>query len=360
MDTSRTSQTPKSPPDSPVHDKQPRLSAELPALPKEVRGVYVSSFAATTPSKMRHIQALLDRTELNAVVLDINSGSRLLALPSRGAGQYASADSKGADRLRVAIRDLKRRNVYLIARIVTFKDSALVAARPEWAIRSRSSGKVWRDGKGQAWIDPYKEEAWPYYEAMIAEAAKAGFDEVQFDYVRFPENGDKVDREVRYANRSGLAKSRIISRFVKHVTDSAHGQGLRVSTDLFGLVGSVEDDMGIGQRWKDLAPATDVLSPMIYPSHYSAGIWGIRHPDLAPAAIISKSLKDSTKQNKALEAAGSQAADVRPWLQSFTASWIHPHQPYGPKQIREQIRAARNAGYRSYLLWNSSSRYPVF
>lgn len=332
---------------------------QLSTLPKEVRGVYVSSFAATTPSKMQHIQSLLDRTELNAVVLDINSGSRLLALPPRGSATYASADSKGAIRLREAIHDLKQRNVYLIARIVTFKDSALIAAKPEWAIRSKN-GSVWRDRKGQAWIDPYKEQAWSYYEAMVAEAAKAGFDEVQFDYVRFPENGAKVDREVKYANADKQAKSEIISRFVKRVTNSAHKQGLRVSADVFGMVGSTQDDMGIGQRWKELAPATDVLSPMIYPSHYAAGIWGIRHPDLAPTAIIAKALQDAAGQNKALKASGTHAADVRPWLQSFTASWIHPHQAYGPKQVREQIQAARSAGFNSYLLWNSSSRYPDF
>lgn len=342
-----------------VSQAQSRTAVKLPTPPKEVRGVYVSSFAATTPSKMQHIQSLLDRTELNAVVLDVNSGSRLLALPSHGSTTYVPADSKGAKRLRDAIRDLKQRNVYLIARIVTFKDSALVSAKPEWAIRSKS-GSVWRDRKGHSWIDPYKEEAWPYYEALAAEAAKAGFDEVQFDYVRFPENGAKVDREVKYANAGKERKSRIISRFVKQVTNSAHRHGLRVSADIFGMVGSTADDMGIGQRWKDLATATDVLSPMIYPSHYAAGTWGIRHPDLSPAAIIAKAMQDATGQNKALKASGTQAAEVRPWLQSFTASWIHPHQSYGPKQIREQIQAARSAGFNSYLLWNSSSRYPVF
>lgn len=358
-DTTRTPQSAKALPDSFDPVKQSLMTVKLANPPKEVRGVYVSSYAATTPSKMRHIQTLLDRTELNAVVLDINSGSRLLALPSRGSTAYVSADSKGAKRLRNAIRGLKQRDVYLIARVVTFKDSALVTARPEWAIRSKN-GSVWRDRKGHAWIDPFKEEAWPYYEALAAEAAKAGFDEVQFDYVRFPENGAKVDREVIYANEGKQTKSRIISRFVRRVTDSAHRHGIRVSADIFGMVGSSGDDMGIGQRWKDLAPATDVLSPMIYPSHYAAGIWGIRHPDLAPASIIAKALQDAAEQNRALKASGTRAADVRPWLQSFTASWIHPHQPYGPKQIREQIQAVRSAGFHSYLLWNSACRYPFY
>jgi len=334
-------------------------ATKLTTPPKEVRGIYVSSFTAMTPSKMRNIQSLLDRTELNAIVLDVNSGTRLLALPSQGANRYMPAQSKGAERLKTVVSQLKERNIYTIGRIVTFKDSALAAARPDWAIRSKN-GKVWRDRKGQAWIDPYQENAWPYYQALAAEAAKVGFDEVQFDYVRFPENGAKVDREVNYANKKKLTKHEAIGRFMKLATDSAHQHGLRVSADIFGMVGSTTDDMGIGQRWQNLTAATDVLSPMIYPSHYAEGIWGIHHPDLAPKSIITKALHDAANRNQSLKSTGVRPAEVRPWLQSFTASWIHPHQSYGPKQIREQIQAARSAGFNSYLLWNSASRYPVF
>lgn len=331
----------------------------LPPPPKAVRGVYLSSHVAASPDRMRSIHALLEQTDLNAVVVDINSGIRLTALPAPHTSAYGPVDSKSAEQLRTAIRNFKRRNVYTIARIVVFKDEALALARPDWAIR-RKNGSLWRDRKGHAWVDPYKEEAWPYFQALVQEAAKTGFDEVQFDYVRFPENGAKVDREVIYANPGNVPKSRVISRFVRQATEHAHRLGIRASADVFGLVGSTHDDMGIGQRWTELSPATDVLSPMIYPSHYEKGIWGIRNPDLSPVAIITKALEDADKQNKALAETGVRSAEIRPWLQGFTASWIHPHQSYGAEQIREQIQAARKAGFSSYLIWNPACRYPVF
>lgn len=336
------------------------VTRKLPTPSRPIRGIYLSSYAAITPSKMNEIRDVLDRTELNAVVLDINSGTRLLSyIRPPGSNDYPSSSTNGSRRLRAVIQDLKQRNVYMIARIVTFKDSELAAAKPQWAIRSKE-GSIWKDGKGHAWIDPHREEAWPYFLAMTDEAAKAGFDEVQFDYVRFPENASKVDRETAYANTRGLAKNVTIRKFLQLAVSHAHQKGLRVSADVFGMVGSTTTDMGIGQRWKDLAAEADVISPMIYPSHYSNGMWGIRHPDLTPGPIIMKALNDTAKQNSALRSRGVHPAEVRPWLQGFTASWVHPHQRYGPPQLVEQIRAVRAAGYDSYLIWNSACRYPVF
>ncbi|WP_219642849.1 putative glycoside hydrolase [Cohnella sp. CFH 77786] len=325
-----------------------------------VRGIYVSSFAALTPSKMQSLMKLLDQTELNAVVLDVNSGARLLSLPrSPRQSSFARSDSPGARRLRQAARELKRRRVYLIARVVTFKDFELAAARPEWALK-RKDGAVWRDASGHAWIDPYKEEAWAYPAAVAAEAAACGFDEVQFDYVRFPENPSRVDREAAYSNPLGRSKSETIRRFMRYAAGKARARGVRVSADVFGMVGSTHGDMGIGQRWQDLALETDVLSPMVYPSHYSPGTWGIPHPDLSPGPIIARALQDAAGQNLRLKRSGKQPSQIRPWIQGFTAGWIHPHQRYGPAQIRDQIRAARQAGFSSYLIWNSSCRYPIF
>jgi hypothetical protein len=116
--------------------------------------------------------------------------------------------------------------------------------------------------------------------------------------------------------------------------------------------------MGIGQKWDSIAREVDVISPMIYPSHYSNGMWGIDHPDLSPGAIVTRALKDTLKHNRKLNEKGISTAKVRPWLQGFTAGWVHPHQKYGEAQIREQILAARKAGIHSYMIWNSANRYP--
>lgn len=347
-------------------DLQRRIAirAAAPFVPnpprQSVRGIYVSTFAALSGSKMKSIRALLNNTELNAVVLDVNSGARLLSLTrTSDANRFVRSETPAARRLRAVVRDLKNRRVYVIARIVSFKDTEAALARPDLALK-RKDGTVWTDRRGHAWLDPYNEEAWAYPAALAQEAAASGFDEVQFDYVRFPDIAAKADRDIVYPNSRGRSKSEAIRQFLRFAAGEAHARGLRVSADVFGMVGSTASDMGIGQRWVDLAPVSDVLSPMVYPSHYNNGTWGIPNPDLTPAPVVTKAMQDAFKRNKALRREGKKPAEVRPWLQGFTASWVQPHQVYGPDQIREQIRAAKQAGFPSYLIWNSSSRYPVF
>ncbi|WP_051318353.1 putative glycoside hydrolase [Cohnella thermotolerans] len=325
--------------------------ARLPLFP--VRGIYVSSHAALSP-KMNKLIRLVHTTELNAMVIDVNSGVSLIDMPPR---KLAASRSASAAELRRLIKRLKRQHIYLIARVVTFKNAQLAESNPAWAMK-RSDGSIWRDAKGTAWIDPYRREAWEYPIALAVEAARIGFDEVQFDYVRFPENPLKVQQEVRFRNPERLRRDEVIRQFLHTAALRVHRAGAVVSVDVFGLVGSSRTDMGIGQTWKAIASEVDVISPMVYPSHYSPGIWGIRQPDLMPGAVVSHALKDAMRRNRTLRSAGRPAAQVRPWLQSFTASWVHPHRRYGPAEIREQVQAASRLGIQSYLLWNSSAQYP--
>ncbi|WEK54313.1 MAG: putative glycoside hydrolase [Candidatus Cohnella colombiensis] len=328
--------------------------------PKQpVRGIYVSSYVALS-KRMDELIELVDQTELNAMVIDINSGPELFTLPASGdVNAVHFASTKLSKRFQQLIQKLKQHNIYLIARIITFKNPALVNLKPEWALKQKN-GDLWRDSSDATWINPYIEQSWVYPQALMVGVANLGFDEVQFDYVRFPENGSKVDKEVSYANKRGWSKSEVISQFLRQSSIKAHHAGIRSSADVFGLVGSSEDDMGIGQKWNELANQVDVLSPMIYPSHYAKGIWSITNPDMMPSKIITEALKDVTNKNEGLSKQQITTANVRPWLQAFTASWLHPHMNYQSAQIREQILAARNAGYNSYLLWNPSSRYPKF
>jgi hypothetical protein len=329
---------------------------------KPVRAIYVTSYVANG-SRMGQLIELVNQTELNAMVLDINSGVALSS-PVRTGKRSSSvlpvlSNKKSARHFREVVKQLKKQNIYLIARIVTFKNPTLVNAMPAWALKKKN-GKVWTDRNGTPWIDPYRQEAWEYPLALAEIAAKIGFDEIQYDYVRFPENGSKVDREVVYANELGWSKSEAIHKFLHRANLRAHKYGVKVSADVFGMVGSSDDDMGIGQKWDSIASEVDVISPMIYPSHYSEGMWGIDHPDLRPGAIITRALKDTVKHNRRLNEKGIATAKVRPWLQGFTAGWVHPHQKYGEVQIREQIVAARKAGFNSYMIWNSANRYPKF
>ncbi len=329
---------------------------------KPVRAIYVTSHVANS-RRMKDLIALVDQSELNAMVLDINSeislSSTVQSRSMDNPAHFAPSTKRSANHFRQVIRELKKHNIYLIARIVTFKNPSLANEMPDWALK-RKNGNIWRDKNGTPWIDPFRQDAWEHPLALAEHAAQIGFDEIQFDYVRFPENAAKVDREVVYANDQGWTKSEAISRYLHRASMRAHKYGVRVSADVFGIVASSNDDMGIGQKWDAIVREIDVISPMIYPSHYSKGIWGIDNPDLNPGPIITRTLSDTEKHNKKLNQQGIATAKVRPWLQGFTAGWIHPHQKYGSALIREQIQVARKAGFNSYMLWNSANRYPDF
>jgi hypothetical protein len=166
-----------------------------------------------------------------------------------------------------------------------------------------------------------------------------------------------MDRVVRYRNPAGGTKREAIGRFLRDAREALHEADAAVSADVFGLVTTARDDMGIGQTWREIASAVDVISPMVYPSHYARGTYGIRHPDLQPAAVVRHALDDAVRRNRVLAAEGKHPARIRPWLQAFTASWLSPHQVYRAEEIHEQIRAAGEAGVRQFLLWDPACTY---
>ncbi|MBB6670179.1 putative glycoside hydrolase [Cohnella nanjingensis] len=317
-----------------------------------VRAIYVTSHVARS-KRMEKLVSLVEQTELNAMVIDVNGAFGKVRAAS---GQVRVVPNRAEPQLRQLVRRLKNRRIYLIARVVTFKDPGLAALQPRLALQAKSGG-TWKDKSGSAWIDPYRQEAWQYPLAVAEAAAKMGFDEIQFDYVRFPENGSRVNREVRFHNPEGIGKNEVIRRFLHVASDRVHRAGALVSADVFGLVASPGPDGGIGQSWRTVATEVDVISPMVYPSHYNPGMWGVKQPDLMPGAVVTHALQDAAKQNRKLNEAGMATAQIRPWLQGFTAGWVHPHQRYGAAQIREQVRAARRAGVENYMLWNAASRY---
>jgi hypothetical protein len=166
-----------------------------------------------------------------------------------------------------------------------------------------------------------------------------------------------IDREVEYQNPNNWSKTTAIAQFLSQAKKELNEKGVFVSADVFGLTPSVSDDMGIGQKWSELASEIDVISPMIYPSHYGSGVFGVEHPDLQPYRIVRQALSDSLDKNDQLLKEGKQPAAVRPWLQDFTAAWVKPHQPYGKEEVLSQIQAAKELGIEEYLLWNSSCTY---
>ncbi|GGA16550.1 hypothetical protein GCM10008018_71300 [Paenibacillus marchantiophytorum] len=330
---------------------QPQLPAK-----QVVKGIYVSAWSAVG-NKFEQLLTLVEQTDLNAMVIDVKNDSGQVTYPSTipvvneiGANSHVIIHD-----LKAKLQRLKDKNIYSIARIVVFKDPYLGKQKSGLAMKSHS-GSVWKDNKGIAWVDPYKEEVWDYNIQLAEEAAALGFDEIQFDYVRFPENGKKVDSEVQFDNPNKLTKAQVIESFLQRAKEKI-GQRAYLSADVFGLTTSSDNDMGIGQDWARISKQVNYISPMLYPSHYTSGIYGVKSPDLQPYAIISRAISDAKGKNQQLAQAASHVAEIRPWYQDFTATWVKPHKTYGAADVNEQIKAAKEHGVEQFLLWNSNSIY---
>ncbi|EFM10852.1 GTP-binding protein [Paenibacillus curdlanolyticus YK9] len=321
-----------------------------------VKGIYISGWVAGSPARMDRLIGLLRRTELNAVVIDVKDDFGRLTYRSRvPAIQQIGADKRPAiTNIKRLINRLHREGIYTIGRVVVFKDPYLAQKRTSLAIHNKN-GSVWKDGHGRPWVDPYRTEVWNYNINVAKEAAALGFDEIQFDYVRFPE-GIRT-KPVKFANKEGWNRSKAIHQFLHEAKQPLHRLGVKVSADVFGLVTSTSDDMGIGQSWRAVSTEVDAISPMVYPSHYSDGMYGIAHPDMAPYAVVSHAMTDAKRRNGYLAQSGLKPAAIRPWLQCFTATWVHPHLKYGDREIKQQIKALHDQGLEDYLLWNASCKY---
>jgi len=336
----------------------------------QVKGIYVPGNLVPTEAFPRLV-SLVERTELNAMVIDVKSDEGYIYYDS----QLPLVDEIGAERIRIKdppelLRTLKQKGIYTIARLVVFKDSQLGRSKPAWAVQ-RPGGQPWRDRTGQIWMDAYNEHVWGYNIAVACEAASLGFDEVQFDYVRFPSDG-RV-REARYPAGDDRHASVVISQFLERAADRLDLCGAYSSADIFGQIPSVVYDMGIGQQWELLGKTVDYLSPMAYPSHYGPNVYGLPDPDAAPGQTVFRTMEDAYNKydqllreglsEKVLEQLGTvpdglvakeqaELARVRPWLQDFSM-----RHTYGPAQVRAQIEAVYRAGGSQWLLWNPGGRY---
>lgn len=328
-------------------------------IPYKVKGVYMTGWSAGG-SKFQKIVDLLDRSELNAVVIDVKEDKGDITYRSNIplVHEIKSDHTRYIQDIDHILEVLHEKNIYTIARIVSFKDPYMAGAKPEWSMQKKTGG-VWRDRKGVMWVDPYRKEQWDYNLSVAIEVAKKGFDEIQLDYVRFPENGKKVDAEVAFHDPQGRSKEVLIRDFIRYVKENLKPYPVFLSADVFGLVPTVSDDMGIGQKWELITPEVDYISPMAYPSHYAKYTYGIAVPDAHPYEIIRGTITDAKKKDAALHTQGIKTAVIRPWYQDFTASylpkgeWIH----YTGKEVLAQVRAGRELGIDSFLLWDPRNNF---
>ena len=388
----------------------------------KVKGIYVTGAMAGT-SGMDDLIALVDRTELNTMVIDVkNDDGRVVYEMDTPMVSEIGSSKKLVSDMPGLIQKCKEHDIYLIARIVAFKDPFLAENRTDLALHDES-GNLFRDSSGLAWVNPYKEEVWKYLLEIAEEAVAIGFDEIQFDYIRFAT--DSGMKNVDFGPEAeGKSREAVITEFVEYASERLHSQGIPVSADVYGIVIDSELDASlVGQNYYEMSKYLDYISPMVYPSHYGPGNLGLAIPDAQPYETIYRSMSASRRVLAGLEAPEEEAeavsgndiaqeteavsgndvsqeaaaetggavsqeaaavsgngavsaaeetelpdpkemepaeeirAQVRPWLQDFTATWVDGHITYGPEEIRAQIQAVYDAGYEEWILWNAANRY---
>ena len=334
-----------------------KLQAEREAEAEQspVKGIYVTGPMAGHANMEKLIQ-LVDNSELNAMVIDIKNDEGIVTYRmEEPTVQELEADVRYVADLPGLVKRLKEKDIYLIARIVAFRDPLFASKRPELCIQKKDGG-VFLDKNGLAWVNPYREEVWEYLMAVARKAAEAGFDEIQFDYIRFPT--ELQDEEADYGEGAlERSKTEVITAFTAYAYETLSPLGVKVSADVFGTVIDNETDAEIvGQDYQAMARNLDYICPMIYPSHYRDGVYGIEHPDLQPYETIRGAM-EASREILAGIPEGERRAQVRPWLQDFTASWLGSYQSYGADQIRQQIQAVYDSEATEWILWNAKCSY---
>ncbi len=336
----------------PVYLSNTEIKYDLYKAPKIVRGIYIP---ASKLAQYEEYIALAKKTQVNAFVIDIKGDYGYLTFASHNSKLREMGcvlENPPIENLQKVMTRLYEEDVYPIARIVAFKDNIATATHPELAMQA-VNGEVYTNSVGDTWLNPYDKRNWDYLLEICKEAIGSGFKEIQFDYVRFHESMD----EERVKLEPNKTKSQIITEFVKYMHEELEPYGVYVSADVFGtIITSQVDAEIVGQDFKELCKYLDYICPMVYPSHYGKGCFGIEYPHLAPYDIILRSMEvaqDEINKNERQD----RKAIIRPWLQDFTMGKQKPYQPYGEKQIKDQIRGAYDAGLSEWLFWNAAGNY---
>jgi len=323
--------------------------------PVKVRALYLTGWTVGIDSKLQHYVELAKTTEINSYVVDIKDDDGLVGYQSDIPAVVANKAYEKKYNVDKVIKAFHDNGIHVVGRIVCFKDPVLSSKRPDLAIKNVNGG-VWRDKKGMSWLDPYNQENWTYLTDIAKEAVKKGFDEIQFDYVRFANDGDK--KAMKF-NDNGVPKYEDIANFLAYARKEL--PGVTISADIFGIVcESPADTEGIGQYLEYVGKNIDYISPMAYPSHYAVGqivnkVTFVK-PDLDPYGVVYNTL---LKAKERISKVPDYTAKIRPYLQDFTASWLGKgyYQSYGDEQVKEQIKAVTDAGYDQWILWDANNTY---
>jgi hypothetical protein len=338
-----------------------RFGSRVPR-PDSLRALYVNGWAAGGRTRMRELIRIADETEINAFVVDIKESDTYLTHDSTG---IALAREIGADTmprskwLPELVDTLIAHGIYPIARIVVFKDRMLAEKKPELAIR-HTDGSVWLDQKGKPWVNPYDRRVWDYNVSIAREALDMGFSEVQWDYVRFPDVTEARRRTMAFPGSNGVPRDDNIAAFIRYSREQLAEYQAPITADVFGLVTHLAGDVGIGQNWEKVITTADAVLPMVYPSHYFGGVYGFSKPNAHPYEMVRISMADAVERTRAVQRRGQKTGEIIPWLQAFTADYLHDGITYGASHVRQQIAATYDSGLKSWVLWNPGSKYDVY
>lgn len=322
---------------------------------QQVKGIYVTPEVLN--GKMDFLLDLLDTTELNAVVIDIKNDDGFIVVKNDSVLLNGMTNQRLLiNNFEDKMKKFKEHGVYLIARVVCFRDIRSVRSNESYGVHMKD-GSLMKDSNTFTWMNPFNKEVWEYLTEVGRVCAKLGFDEVNFDYCRFSTDAKVKDadfgQELTTEN-----KEEAITGFVKYACENLKPLGVFVSVDVFGVVmSSTVDAAAVGQNYADMSSYLDYICPMVYPSHYGRGYYNIPIPDADPYKLIYNAMVDS-KRVLAVNVAKGRCAQVRPWLQAFTATWVSGHITYGGVEVRAQIDATYEAGYEAgWQLWNASGKY---
>ncbi|MBP1079629.1 MULTISPECIES: putative glycoside hydrolase [Bacillus] len=328
--------------------------------PDAVRGIYVSGNSAGG-SRFNELTKLVDETELNAMVIDVKNDHGNLTYRPAKESKYEGISHQFIKDPQAMLKTLEEKKIYPIARIVVFKDLVLAKEKPEWSFKEKN-GEVWTNGRGESFVNPFLKEVWDYNVDLAIEAAKMGFKEIQFDYVRFPEGFEKRDADLNYqtgkygesAEDNVQKRVNAVTDFVAYAKEKLKPYSVDVSVDIFGYSATIPEAPGIGQNFSKISSNVDVISSMIYPSHWT-GYFGVNKPDLEPYKMIKEYSKVEKQKLEKLD----HPPTSRPWMQDFTASYLGSgnYQEYGKEEVEDQIKALNEEGINEFLLWDAANSY---
>ena len=318
---------------------------------EQIKAVYANFSTLADPERMNTLVEIAETTEVNAIVIDVKQDTIYYDTQVPFFRDIPGMVTPIIDPVTLNA-ELQEKGIYTIARVVVFKDPVVAEARPDLAVRDEVTGGSWRDMNGTPWVNAFNQELWVANADLAVELANLGFDEIQYDYIRFPSDGDlsTADFGPEYDEATRRAA---ITGAVQLAYERLRPTGAKFSIDLFPIIALFGNDQGIGQTLQDLTPHTDYVSLMIYPSHYELGNIPVDgHPNDFPAETVTYTLE------KAEELVPGTRLKMRPWLQDFDYP-LEGYMDYGPDEVRAQIEATEAFGASGWLLWNAAGKFQV-